>query len=196
MRLSLLKNWYTPRRARLPWAPRIKQLRTYFSCVLVFFVYDRGKQKRHNTNISFYSLSVSQSSRRYPMRAIRVKKTKLGHDRRRTVFFTFTCGTHPTTPYGIKMFLHLRYKSRLVGKYPCFKIAFPSTFHPDTSARKIGATDIGKFAIEDHELKMNTRTQHRFKSIGKTTGISLKILQEGFPWFLGIYQAHTDTLLH
>ena len=95
------------------------------------------------------------------MRAIRIEGKKssiLWYDRRCAVFFAFTCGTHTTSPYGIKVFLRLQYKSRFVGKYSCFKIALPLTLHPYTCARKIGTTDISRFAIEDHKLEMNTRT--------------------------------------
>ena len=62
-------------------------------------------------------------------------------------------------PYFIKLVHCLFHDFWFICQGASFKVTFVIGFHPNTSTRKVCATDIYFFSVKDKHLEMNTRTE-------------------------------------
>ena len=75
------------------------------------------------------------------------------------------------------------------------EVAGVGPFHADARAGKVRAAEIDRAAVEDQHLEMDPRTEHPLQSF-RQRRVLVEVLAEGGAGFLGVDEAHLNSLAH
>ena len=63
-------------------------------------------------------------------------------------------------PYFVELLHGLAHQLRLIGEDTRLKVAGVGSFHADARAGEVRAAEIGRAAVKDEHLEVNTGTEH------------------------------------